>query len=158
MIYLILGIIKIIDNIILTAKSIATYSNKKLLCAVLVTVSQFLFYTVVKEIITDNSMLSTIVVSISSGLGTYLAFDIVDKFKKDSKWMFVLCSSDVEDIKKLCNYLVEHNIKYQANYGLTRKGENTINVIAFSKTKNESRLIEKYLEETESKYLKEIMK
>ena len=71
--------------------------------------------------------------------------------------MYILCSSDIEDIKKLCCYLIDNNIKYQANHGLTRKGKETINVIAFSKTKTESRLIEKFLLETDSKYLKEIV-
>lgn len=153
-----LFLIKIIDNIILTAKSITTYKNQRILSSILVTVSQLLFYMVIKQVISDDSVLTIFIVSISSGIGTYLAFVINDRFKKDNKWMFILCSSDVEDIKRLCNYLVENNIKYQANYGLTRKGENTINVIAFSKTKQQSRLIEKYLENTNSKYLKEIMK
>lgn len=153
-----LFLIKIIDNIILTAKSIATYERKKITTAMLVFISQMLFCLVVKQISSDNSIITYLVISISSSIGTLIAFEISDKFKKDSKWMFVLCSSDVEDIKKLCNYLVDNNIKYQANYGLTRKGNDTINVIAFSKTKQESRLIEKYLENTNSKYLKEIMK
>lgn len=155
---MLLGIIKIIDNIILTAKSITTYQNKKIISSLLVVISQLLFYLVIKQVIADDSLMTVLIVSIASGIGTYIAFLINDKFKKDSKWMFILCSSDVKDIMKLCDYLVEHNIKYQANHGLTRKGNETINVIAFSKTKNESRLIEKYLENTDSKYLKEIMK
>lgn len=155
---MLLGIIKIIDNIILTAKSITTYQNKKIISSLLVVVSQLLFYLVIKQVIADDSLMTVLIVSIASGIGTYIAFLINDKFKKDSKWMFILCSSDVKDIMKLCDYLVEHNIKYQANHGLTRKGNETINVIAFSKTKNESRLIEKYLANTDSKYLKEIMK
>ena len=94
----------------------------------------------------------------ASGIGNYLAFPIVDKFTKDDKWYFYLTSSDKNDVENLCQYLVEHNIKYMANLGLTRKGEETINVTAFSKTKEQSRLIENYLKQTDSKYLKEIMK
>lgn len=67
-----------------------------------------------------------------------------------------MTSSDKDDVLRLCNYLVENNIKYLANYGINRKGIETINVIAYSKTKDQSRLIEKYLAETKSKYLKEI--
>ena len=37
------------------------------------------------------------------------------------------------------------------------EGKHTINVIAFSKSKDESRLIEDFLKYTESKYLKEII-
>ena len=102
-------------------------------------------------------MLTIIIVSVSSGIGNYLAFALNSKFKKPTKWIFILTSSNVGDVKKLCDYLVEHNIKYIVNDGYTRKWKETINVIAFSKTKEDSRLIESYLKNTESKYLKEII-
>ena len=155
--YIILALIKIFDNIILTAKSIATYKEQKILSSILIVISQLIFYLVIDQVISDNSMLTIIIVSIASGVGNLLAFNINDKFKKDTKWTFVITSSNVNDIQNLSNYLAEHNIKYIANDGYTRKGEHTINVIAFSKSKDESRLIERFLENTESKYLKEII-
>lgn len=156
---LILALIKILDNIISTAKNILTYMDKKLISSVLVVVSQFLFYTVVKQVISDNSMITILVVSIASGIGNYLAFPIVDKFTKDDKWYIYLTSHDKDDVERLCKYLAEHNIKYMANLGLTRRGEDTINVTVFSKTKEESKLIDNYLQHhSTSKYLKEIIK
>lgn len=157
MTYLILSIIKILDNIILTAKSIATYKEYKIISSVLVVVSQLIFYLVIDQVINDNTILAIVIVSISSGIGNYIAFLINNKFKKDAKWTMVLTSSDVEDIKHFCNYLAEHKIKYIANDGYNRRMEHTINIIAFSKTKDESRLIEKYLQTTKSKYLKEVI-
>lgn len=155
--YFLLGVVKIIDNIILTAKSIFTYQNKRAISSALVTISQILFYTVVKQVISDNSIVTVLVVSIASGIGNYLAFPIVDRFKQDDKWYFYLTSSDKEDVEQLCKYLVDHNIKYMANLGLTRKGNDTINVTVFSKTKDESRAVEEYLKTCGAKYLKEIM-
>lgn len=155
--YIILGLVKILDNIILTAKSLAQYKEQKILSSILVILSQLIFYFVISRIIEDNSILAIVIVSISSGLGNLLAFQINDKVKKDTKWTFVITSSNLNDIQKLCNYLAECKIKYIANDGYTRKGKHTINVIAFSKNKNESRLIEKFLANTESKYLKEII-
>ena len=146
-----------LDNIILTAKSIATYKEQKILSSILVIISQLIFYLVINEVISDNTILAIIIVSVSSGIGNLLAFFINDKFKRDTKWTFVITSSDVEDIKTLCSYLAINKIKYIANDGYTRKGEHTINVIAFSKSKNDSRLIENYLKNTGSKYLKEII-
>ena len=116
-----------------------------------------IFYLVISQVISDNTLLSIVIVSVSSGVGNYLAFAVNSKLKKAAKWTFVITSSNLVDIQKLCNYLVEHNIKYIANDGYTRKGEHTINVIAFSKSKDDSRLIEKFLTTTESKYLKEII-
>lgn len=155
--YIVLAIIKILDNIILTAKSIATYKEQRIFSSILVVVSQLIFYLIINEVIEDNTMLAIIIVSVSSGIGNYLAFLINDRFKKDAKWTMVLASSDVDDIKSLCNYLVEYNIKYIVNNGYTRKWKQTINVIVFSKTKEESRLIENYLKNSNSKYLKEII-
>ena len=155
--YILLALIKILDNIILTAKTIATYKEQKILSSILVIVAQLIFYLVIEQVIEDNTFLSIIIVSVSSGIGNLLAFFINDKFKRDTKWTFVITSSDVEDIKTLCNYLVRNKIKYIANDGYNRRGEHTINVMAFSKTKNDSRLIEDYLLNTKSKYLKEII-
>ena len=154
--YIILGIIKVIDNVIITAKSLATYKNQKILSSILVIVSQLIFYLVIEQVINDSTMLAIIIVSVSSGIGNYVAFMINDKFKKDDKWIYYLTSSDKEDVLRLGNYLVMHKIKYLANHGLNRRGEETINIIAYSKTKDQSRLIENYLKNTESKYLKEI--
>ena len=155
--YILLALVKILDNIILTVKTIATYKEQKILSSILVIVSQLIFYLVIDQVINDNTLLAIIIVSVSSGIGNLLAFFINDKFKRDTKWTFVITSSDIEDIKILCNYLVTHKIKYIANDGYNRRGEKTINVIAFSKTKNDSRLIEDYLLNSKSKYLKEII-
>ena len=155
--YIILGLVKILDNIVLTAKSLAQYKEQKIISSILVIISQLIFYFVISQIIEDNSILAIVIVSISSGLGNLLALKINDKVKRDTKWTFCIASSDLNDIQKLCHYLAEHNIKYIANDGYTRKGKHTINVIAFSKSKDESRLIERFLSTTESKYLKEII-
>ena len=157
MTYLVLAIIKILDNIILTAKSIATYKEYKIVSSILVVISQLIFYLVISHVINDNTILAIIIVSVSSGIGNYIAFIINNKFKKDTKWTMVLTSSDVEDVKHFCNYLATNRIKYIANDGYNRRMEHTINIIAFSKTKAESRLIEEYLKTTKSKYLKEII-
>lgn len=154
--YLLLTIVKVFDNVIMTAKSIATYKGQKIISSILVAISQLMFYLVIEQVINDSTILAIIIVSVSSGIGNYIAFLINDKFKKDDKWTFYLTSSDKKDVLRLCNYLVEHKIKYLANHGLNRRGNETINVIAYSKTKDQSRLIEDYLKNTESKYLKEI--
>ena len=110
--YILLFIIKILDNIISTAKSIATYKEQKITSSLLVITSQLLFYLVVKQVISDNTLLTIIIVSVASGIGNYIAFIINSKFKKDTKWTFIITSSNINDIQNLCNYLAEHRIKY----------------------------------------------
>ena len=155
--YVLLSLVKILDNIIGTFKNISQYREQKIISSILVVISQLIFYLVIDQVINDNTLLSIIIVSVSSGVGNYIAFSINSKFKRAAKWGFTLTSSDTDDVQRLCSYLVENNIKYIANNGLTRKNEPTIHVIAFSKSKDESRLIERFLENTKSKYLKEII-
>lgn len=153
----ILALIKVIDNLIMTAKSIATYQNKKLISSILVIISQFLFYLVIQQVISDNSSLSILVVSISSGVGTYIAFLINDKFKKDVLYINSLTCSDRNDITNLCNYLVDNKIKYIVNDSYTRKWKETYSVMIFAKSKYESKVIDKFLDNTDVKYLREII-
>jgi uncharacterized protein YebE (UPF0316 family) len=155
--YVILGTIKIIDNILSTVKSIATYKEKKILSSFLVIISQLIFYLIISEVINDNSLETIILVSVTSGVGNYIAFLIADRFKKDEKWTMILTTKDKEDMLKFSNYLFKNKIKHIANHGLSHQGEETIHIIAFSKTKAESKLIEKYLQKSDSKYLKEII-
>lgn len=155
--YFILAMVKIFDNIISTAKTITSYREQKILSSVLTIISQLIFYLVVSKVISDNTIEVILLVSVAAGIGNLLAFFLNDYFKKDSKWTMVLTSSDKEDVEKLSLYLTKHNIKHIANYGIDREGNNTFHIIAFSKTKNESKLIEMYLTVTESEYLKEII-
>ena len=76
----------------------------------------------------------------------------IDRFTRG----LVCFSMSLKGARWFSENLAEHKIKYIASDGYTRKGEHTINVMAFSKSKNESRLIEGLLATTESKYLKEI--
>lgn len=155
--YILLALIKIFDNVILTFKSISTYKEQKIISSILVVISQLIFYLVIDQVISDNTLLSIIIVSVSSGIGNYVAFAISNRFKKAAKWTFIITSSNKEELKTFCDYLVEHKIKYIVCNGYNRKWDETVNVMVFSKSKDESRLINRFLENTESKYLKEII-
>ena len=155
--YIMLAIIKVVDNIIGTAKNIAQYQERKLLSSVLVVVSQLLFYLVINEVIEDNSMLAIIIVAVASGVGNYIAFLINSKFRKDAKWVLLFTSSDVDKSKEFSNYLVENGIRNVVSKGYDRTWESVINIIIFSKSKDESRVITKYLEDSNFKYLLETM-
>ena len=51
--YVILSIVKVLDNVILTAKSLAQYKEQKMLSSVLVVLSQLIFYIVISKVIED---------------------------------------------------------------------------------------------------------
>lgn len=156
MTYILLAIIKICDNVILTAKSLATYKGQKILSSVLVAISQLLFYLVIDQVVNDSTMLAIIIVSVSSGIGNYIAFLINDKFKKDDVWTNTITSSNQEMLVDLCTMLREHKVKYLLFDTYNRSFEQSYTVTAFTKTKAESRLIDDYLANTDAKYLRMI--
>ena len=156
MMYLLLGLVKIIDNIIMVLKSITTYKGKKILSSILVFISQLIFYLVIQQVVNDNTLLAIIVVSVSSGIGNYIGFILNDKFSKDDTWTNIITSSNKEMLIGLCTMLKEHKIKYLLFDTYNRKLEESYTVMIFSKTKAESKLIDDYLEQTNVKYLRMI--
>lgn len=158
MMYVGLFIIKVIDNILGTIKSIATYKEQKILSSILVVISQLIFYLVVSQVISDNSLLAILIVAISSGLGNYIAFLINDKYKSDDKWWIYITTSDIGFMNDFCCRLSHEEIKYSALKGFDKRGEDSIHVIVFSKTKAESKLVDEILNSSNKKYLLEIMK
>lgn len=156
MTYLILAIIKVCDNILLTAKSISTYKGQKLLSSVLVTISQLIFYVIIDQVVSDSTLTSILIISIASGIGNYLAFMINDKFKKDDVWTNIITSSSKEMLIDLCTMLREHKVKYLLYDTYNRRFEQSYTVTAFTKTKAESKLIDEYLKNTDVRYLRMI--
>lgn len=154
----ILGIIKVFDNVVSTAKNITTYKNKKLLTSLLVVISQFMFYAVIKSVVAENNLESTIVVCICSGVGTYIAMAISDKLKSDSTFTNILTCSCDDSISELCDYLLEHKIKYIPVDSYDRSNNKTRTVLAFAATRYESKLIDAFLENSSTKYLRQILR
>lgn len=156
MTYLFLALVKILDNIIMTAKSLSTYKGQKVLSSILVAVSQLLFYLIIDQVVNDSTLAAIIIVSVSSGIGNYIAFLINDRFKKDDVWENTITSSDKDFLVNLCTMLREHKVKYLLYDTYNRRFEQSYTVTAFTKTKSESRLIDEYLKNTDVKYLRMI--
>jgi len=156
--FLILGLIKILDNIISTAKTITTYQNKKIMTSLLVIISQLMFYYLIASVVEKNDTITTLMVCICSGIGTYIAMLINDKTKRDITYTNILTCSRTESVEDLCDYLLEHKIKYIALDSYNRKKEDTLTVLAFAQTKYESSLIDQFLETSNVKYLRQIIR
>ena len=156
MMYLILGCVKIIDNIIMVLKSITTYKGQKILSSILVFISQLIFYLVIQQVVNDNTLLAIIVVSVSSGIGNYVGFLINDKFKRDDTWTNILTTSNKEDATRLCTILKKKKIKYLLFNTYNRQFEESLTIMVFAKSRVESKLIDSYLEFTDVKYLRMI--
>lgn len=156
MTYLFLALVKILDNIIMTAKSLSTYKGQKVLSSILVAVSQLIFYVIIDQVVSDNTLTTILIISFASGIGNYIAFIINDRFKKDDVWTNIITSNNKEMLVNLCTMLREHKVKYLLYNTYNRRFEQSYTVTAFTKTKTESRLIDEYLKNTDVKYLRMI--
>ena len=155
---LIIGLIKIFDNMITTAKNIATYKNKKLAASSLVAISQMLFNTLIKSIVADNSLITDLVVSLCAFIGTYIVMSLNEKLERDTTYTNILTCSITESVEELNDYLVGHGIKCIILDSYSRSKEDTLTVMAFAKTKYESSLIDKFLENSNVKYLRQVIR
>ena len=155
---LIIGLIKVFDNIIGTVKNILIYKNKKLWTSILVVITQFLFYFVIQMVATDDSFDAILVISICSGIGTYIAMFANDRLQKEATYTNILTCSCEDSITDLCDYLLRHNIKYIPVDSYNRENKPTKTVLAFAATRYESKLIDEFISNSTVKYLRQVLK
>ena len=144
--YLTLSIVKIIDNIISTEKTLLTQKNKAIAASILVTISQFLFYILIAQVVEDNNITSMIVVSIASGIGSYIAFYINNKFSKETVYINIVTSNDKDKMKAFGDHMRAEGIKVVTMPTYGDEIEKTLTALVFANTRNQSKLIDQYIE------------
>ena len=155
---IIISIVKIIDNILSTGKTILIQRNKGILAGLSVIISQVIFYKLIDAVNDSESDLIMYVISIASGVGTYLAILIGNKFSKERLYVNILLSDDMDAMVELRNYLQEHKITNLTTDGYTKYFEKTLAITAYVETKEKSKLLDKYIEESNNKYKRIIHK
>lgn len=151
-------IIKIIDNLIQTSKTILVQKGMAVMAAVSVVISQIIFYKVIDAVSNSNDDITLYIVAIGSGFGTYLAIKISDKISKDRVYVNVIMSDNKEAMVELRDYLKEHKITNIATDAYTKDWNKTIAITAYTETKTESRLLDNYIKESETKFKRVITK
>ena len=152
--YLWLVAIKLLDSILGTGKTILTQKNKGVLTALTVIVTQLIFFKVLDDVMKADSDLKMWVVSIASGVGTYIAILINQKMSKETVYINNILSDDREAMTALCNYLREHKIKNLVTDSYTKDWGKTLAVTVFAETKEQSKLVDKYIAESKTKFLR----
>lgn len=155
---LVLFVVKVIDNILGTSKTILVQKNKGVLAAVTVVVSQIIFYKLIDAVSSSESDLTMYVVSVASGVGTYLAVKLNDRFSKERTFVNVILSDNREAMEDLRDYLREHKITNLATEAFTKEWDKTIAITAYAETKAESRLLDEYIENSGIKFKRVITK
>lgn len=143
----ILFLAKVLDNTLNTAKTILVQRNCCLLAGVALGLSNFIYLSITKDIVTSDSTLALVIVSIASGVGCCLAVALSNRFSKDRTYVNVILSDDKEAMKEFRDFLAENHITNVATDSYTLDwSRKSISITAYAQTKAQSRLIDKYIE------------
>lgn len=143
----ILFLAKVLDNTLNTAKTILVQRNRCLLAGVALGLSNFIYLSITKDIVTSDSTLALVIVSIASGVGCCLAVALSNRFSKDRTYVNVILSDDKEAMKEFRDFLAENHITNVATDSYTLDwSRKSISITAYAQTKAQSRLIDGYIE------------
>lgn len=143
----ILFLAKVLDNTLNTAKTILVQRNRCLLAGVALGLSNFIYLSITKDIVTSDSTFALVIVSIASGVGCCLAVALSNRFSKDRTYVNVILSDDKEAMKEFRDFLAENHITNVATDSYTLDwSRKSISITAYAQTKAQSRLIDEYIE------------
>lgn len=122
-----------------------TQKNKAIGASILVVISQFVFYILIKEVVEDNNIVSILIVSLASGIGSYIAFYMNKKLSKDMVYINIITSNDKKKMKAFGDYMRTENIKIVTFDAYNDDRENTLTALVFANTKEQSSKIDNYI-------------
>ncbi len=155
---LVLSLIKILDNMLGTGKTILIQKNRAFLASISVVLSSIIFYELIDVIGQSDSKITMYVVSLAAGIGTYIAIAISNRFSKDRLYVHTVLNDDKDAMVELRDYLMRNKITNVTTDGYTKDWKKTFSITVYAETKEQSRLLDEFLEESESKYKRVISK
>ena len=155
---LVVFVIKVIDNILGTGKTILIQKNKAFIASLTVVISQIIFYKLIDAVSDSGSEIMIYVIAIASGIGTLLALMISNKFSKDRTYVNIILNDNKEVMMEFRDWLKEHKITNLTTDGYTKDWEKTLAITAYAETKEESKLIDEFINNSEYKFERIIQK
>lgn len=153
-----LFIAKVIDQTLSTSKTIFIQRNHGLLAAVMLSLSDLIYFTIIKNVVVADSIIPMIVTAVASGVGCWLTVGLNNHFSKDRLYVNVLLCDDKNAVKKLAEYLMTYGITCVVNDGYTKELDGkTLSLTAYAETKDQSKIIDDYVE-ANSNLFKRIIK
>jgi len=150
--------LKAMDNLLSTGKQLLIQRHKPILASLSVVLSQIIFYRLIDKVSASEGDLALYIVALASGVGTFLAVKISDKFSKERTFVNVILSDDRDAMVELREFLKENHITNLATEGFTKDWNKTIAITAYAETREQSRLIDQYIKESDTKFKRIIQK
>lgn len=115
-------------------------------------ISQIIFYYLINTISNSASYVGIYVVSVASAVGVFITLKINDRFSKDTLYVNVLFSDDLESMKQFHNFLTDNKITHSVQDTYTKDlSAKTLTITAFAETKNQSKMIDNYVNKSKAK-------
>ena len=155
----ILFVAKMMDNALSTAKTILVQRNRCLLAGIALALSNYIYFCITRNIVTTDSNLAILVVSIASGVGCCLVVAFNNRLSRERTFVNVIMSDDLDAMRQFRDFLAEHHITNVAADSYTLDWSvKTITITAYAETKEESMLINRYIENSPLKLKRVIQK
>lgn len=155
----ILFVAKMMDNALGTAKTILVQRNRCLLAGIALALSNYIYFCITRNIVTTDSNLAILVVSIASGVGCCLAVALNNRLSRERTFVNVIMSDDLDAMRQFRDFLAERHITNVAADSYTLDWSvKTITITAYAETKEESMLINRYIENSPLKFKRVIQK
>ena len=148
---IIVFLIKVFDNMLGTSKTILIQKNRSILASLTVVISQIIFYKLIDAVSGDQEYM-VYVIAIASGVGTLLALVISNKFSKERTYVNVILSDNREEMMLFRDFLKENKITNLTTDAYTKDWKKTIAITAYAETKEQSKLIDHFINESDNKF------
>lgn len=150
---------KVLDNALGTAKIILIQRNKTFFAGLALGLSNLIYFIITKNIVSSESNVSLIIVSVASAVGCWITVAINKYLSKDQLYVNVVMSDNLEAMKDFRDFLAEHHIKNVASDSYTLDwNTKTITITAYAETKQESSLISSYIKNSPNKFKRLVQK
>lgn len=148
-----LFVAKVFDNALGTAKTILVQRNRCILAGIALGFSNFIYLSITKDIVTSDSLLALVVVSVASGVGCCLAVALSNRFSREKTYVNVIMSDDLAAMKRLRDFLARNKITNVASDSYTLDwGRKTLTITAYAETRQQSALIDDYISGSSTKF------
>lgn len=148
-----LFVAKVFDNALGTAKTILVQRDRCILAGIALGFSNFIYLSITKDIVTSDSPVALIVVSVASGVGCCMAVALSNRFSKEKTYVNVIMSDDLEAMKRLRDFLARNKITNVASDSYARDwSRKTLTITAYAETKQQSELIDNYIAGSKTKF------
>ena len=144
--YIMLALTKVVDNLITTEKTILIQKNKALAASILVAIAEFMFFFIIKNVVSDGNTVCMIIVSIAAGIGSYIAFCINKRWSKDTVFINIVTSNDRDKMMAFGDHMRAEGIKVFTMPAYGDGIEKTLSALVFANTRAQSKKIDQYME------------